>query len=38
MCKWPLNGLIVCVSLLEHRMTCCMLYVDVYICVHDILT
>ena len=34
MCKWPLYGLIVCVSLLEHNM----LYVNVVICVHNILT
>ena len=30
--KRPLHGLIVCVSLLEHRMTCCMLML-IYVCI-----
>ena len=31
-CKWPLHGLIVCVSLLEPRMICCMLML-IYVCI-----
>ena len=30
--KRSLHGLIVCVSLLEHRMTCCMLML-IYACI-----
>ena len=32
LCKWPLHGLIVCVSLLEHIMTCCVRML-IYACI-----